>query len=538
MSRLDAFMLMFPPKQLTLMITLTNRNLTTFARKKEVTKGELIKFLGILILMTRVKGRKRRDLWRTTSACKYLGAYNFGSTGMSRHRWEEIWSALRWSEQAAVRPDGMSHERWRWHLISDFVKNFNDFRATNFLPSDLLCIDESMSKWYGLGGQWINIGLPMYVAMERKPVSGCEIQNVCCARSRIMMQIKIVESMEEENTHAQVDDSGLLHGVNVMLKLLHPWKNHGERIVCADSYFASVSACEELLKYNFRFIGVVKTATKKFPMAYLAAQELAGRGDHLALVSSPPTVNDANSSADVMAILWVDRNRRYFVSNAEGVEPAEPIFRIRWRQVDDMEEDPYAEPERTELNIPQPAAVKLYYDVCGSIDKHNRQWQDDLELERCIKVSLWWKRVAISILGMIVVDTCNFHQACVHPNDIDSDPNTFYSSLAEEMIDNTFDEVGLQPWATPTSNRRTAANVASGSPIPHLTPTREKKRKTDGTESTHTRQGRCLICKRKTTYLCNICNDKVQSEGGKLPWYCHEKNGHRECFTTHIEKDH
>ena len=49
-------------------------------------------------------------------------------------------------------------------------------------------------------------------------------------------------------------------------------------------------------------------------------------------------VDDANRSADVMAILWVDRNRRYFVSNAEGVEPAEPIFRIRWRQVDDMEE--------------------------------------------------------------------------------------------------------------------------------------------------------------------------------------------------------
>ena len=46
---------------------------------------------------------------------------------------------------------------------------------------------------------------------------------------------------------------------------------------------------------------------------------------------------------------------------------------------------------------------------------------------------------------MIVNDTCNFHQACVHPNDIDSDPNTFYCCLAEEMIDNQFDEVALQP---------------------------------------------------------------------------------------------
>ena len=86
-------------------------------------------------------------------------------------------------------------------MISDFVDRFNEHRATTFIPSDVICIDESMSKWYGLGGRWINIGLPMYVAIDRKLVNGCEIQNVCCGRSRIMMQIKIVETAEEEDTH-------------------------------------------------------------------------------------------------------------------------------------------------------------------------------------------------------------------------------------------------------------------------------------------------------------------------------------------------
>ena len=45
----------------------------------------------------------------------------------------------------------------------------------------------------------------MCVAIDRKPVNGCEIQNACCGRSRIMMQIKIVETAEEECTYSQED---------------------------------------------------------------------------------------------------------------------------------------------------------------------------------------------------------------------------------------------------------------------------------------------------------------------------------------------
>ena len=45
---------------------------------------------------------------------------------------------------------------------------------------------------------------------------------------------------------------------------------------------------------------------------------------------------------------------------------------------------------------------------------------------------------------MCLVDTCNFHQAIIHPNDIDNDPDAFFTSLAEEMIDNTIDGRSLR----------------------------------------------------------------------------------------------
>ena len=52
--------------------------------------------------------------------------------------------------------------------------------------------------------------------------------------------------------------------------------------------------------------------------------------------------------------------------------------------------------------------------------------------------------MCLSALGMILVDTCNFHQACAHADDIDSDPDTFWAGLAEEMVDNQLDGLSLR----------------------------------------------------------------------------------------------
>jgi hypothetical protein len=100
-----------------------------------------------------------------------------------------------WSTQPLERPDGMSSEAYQWLLIEDFVKNFNDHCVSLVSPGLQVCVDESISRWYGLGGHcWINIGLPMYVAMDQKPEDGLEIQNACCAHNGIMFQIKLVKT--------------------------------------------------------------------------------------------------------------------------------------------------------------------------------------------------------------------------------------------------------------------------------------------------------------------------------------------------------
>ena len=66
LSRLDAFMMMFPREQFNAMIAMTNSNLDKEGLAR-TTLGELVKFIGIIIMMTRVKMRGRRDLWNTSA---------------------------------------------------------------------------------------------------------------------------------------------------------------------------------------------------------------------------------------------------------------------------------------------------------------------------------------------------------------------------------------------------------------------------------------------------------------------------------------
>jgi Transposase IS4 len=122
--------------------------------------------------------------------------------------------------------------------------------------------------------------------------------------------VKSVDALREDADRAGVveDNPELLHGIKVTKELVAPWM-HSDRVVCGDSYFASVACAKELLRYRLRFIGVVKTANRMFPHAYLSNLELQERGQHEGLVAK-----DGNGRPELLSFVWVDRERRYFIS--------------------------------------------------------------------------------------------------------------------------------------------------------------------------------------------------------------------------------
>eukprot|EP00171_Calliarthron_tuberculosum_P013485 IDg13485t1 len=109
----------------------------------------------------------------------------------------------------------------RWNLVDDFITAINKHRAEFVSPSHLIYVDESMSRRYGLGGDWIDISLSTYGAIDRKPENGCEINTIACGRSGIMLQLEIFKSPEEAKRRDQFEN--MSHGAAITRRLVDPW---------------------------------------------------------------------------------------------------------------------------------------------------------------------------------------------------------------------------------------------------------------------------------------------------------------------------
>ena len=112
----------------------------------------MMKWFGIIILATCFEFGDRASLWYIVSKSKYMSAPAFGKTGMNMHRFDILCRYVRWIHQPHVQGGGSSHEAHRWKLFEDFVTNFNEYCIQPFYPSDLICADESISRWYVQGG--------------------------------------------------------------------------------------------------------------------------------------------------------------------------------------------------------------------------------------------------------------------------------------------------------------------------------------------------------------------------------------------------
>ena len=157
-----------------------------------------------------------------------------------------------------------------------------------------------------------------------------------------MIRLKIVKTAEEENASAVTDDDGNNHGTNVLKFLVEPWVRT-DCCVCADSYLASVNAVTVMRMMGLHFIGVVKMATKKFPMSYLSNLELVQCGDYKGLVA-----RGTDGQPTMLSFIWMDQDCRYFIASASSLDSGILYSRNRWCQVL-LELD--ALPENVELTI-------------------------------------------------------------------------------------------------------------------------------------------------------------------------------------------
>jgi Transposase IS4 len=116
----------------------------------------------------------------------------------------------------------------------------------------------------------------------------------------------------------------LLPGTAVLRRLVSLWDGSG-RIFTVDSYFSSVETTLHLCDLRLIYVGVVKTATRRFPKAYLGQQTLHNRVDKLSLA-----LYDHVGEIDMTAMPWLDRKRRYFICTTWSTADGEVYQGMRW----------------------------------------------------------------------------------------------------------------------------------------------------------------------------------------------------------------
>ena len=195
------------------------------------------------------------------------------------------------------------------------------------------------------------------------------------------------------------------------------------------------------------------------------------------------------------------------------------------------------------LEVPQPKAAEIYYSCCGKVDQNNRHRQDTLRIEHKLETNNWAARVNMSIVAICIVDTWLVWKLTTEATQ--KQPN-FYRDLAEELIDNTFDSGGMSRhvWRSQqprTSPKNVLFSRKLGSPRAglnaHLTPTKKKRKKKDGTLTNQAKQGYCIECRMKTKYLCSQCVDEDPHDKKDETYLCGSESN-RPCFANHISKTH
>ena len=96
------------------------------------------------------------------------------------------------------------------------------------------------------------------------------------------------------------------------------YAGNSDRVVYAYSYFASVGAEEELKRIGLWFIGVIKTATRRYLQNALSRIELQQRGYFKGLTSS------TNDGTTLLAFVWMDRERLNFIATGSSLANGTP----------------------------------------------------------------------------------------------------------------------------------------------------------------------------------------------------------------------
>ena len=127
----------------------------------------------------------------------------------------------------------------------------------------------------------IDTWLSMQVAIDRKPVLGCEMQNLVDGTIGFTLQPKIAKTTTEESYHEVEGQSDLFNAAEVISELTKLWQNKGDMTAHGVGCSSFAPTTKVLDKIGPGFIENLESSTVGLPMVHHLSVELQRQGQHV-----------------------------------------------------------------------------------------------------------------------------------------------------------------------------------------------------------------------------------------------------------------
>jgi hypothetical protein len=207
----------------------------------------------------------------------------------------------------------------------------------------------------------------------RKPVPvGLEMKASACAASKIIVQLELQEGQQAMGKLPFVNEFG--RSTASVMRLTRPFMNTTRDAsmplpaatykVYADSAFASVHTAASLREHGLHFAGVVKTAHKNYPRAFLQSAlegDECKAGAHVAATTTYTV--PGHHPLKLFAIGWKDAKVQTFIDTQGSNLPGEPA--VKRRKAGDG-----AQRREFVVNVPRPKVVAEAHEALKAMYVH------------------------------------------------------------------------------------------------------------------------------------------------------------------------
>lgn len=522
-TELGYFLHFFPLRAIDNTISLTNAELRrrgySELRGSSGGRQELLQFVGIMMALSLHPKKSLQECFANNSIYSFSPSPQL-SEFMTLGRFSHLVACM--THATKPQTDQELQEQGGFWAVQALVDAFNEQRRRIFRAGKKCCADESIFAWRGKDQRHQQGGCPHCTKILRKPQSvGMEIKNLCCCETGIMMSMEIVAGKNEMRRRKWAAQYGA--GTSLLLRLTEAIHTTG-RLMTADSAFASVKSAVALKQKGLHFMGLVKTAHKECPKAYLQSVDMEARGDHVLCTT---TINGSK----IRAIGWNEgkRNpstgrivRKVIVATCGTTVEAPPHEKTMWRNNDDGTTDYFT------FSVKRPQMVEEYFTGAQQIDVHNHLRQGELQMEKRT-TDRWQHRFFQGYVGVCEVDAYLAWKHFTRRGHGGSEHRAFLHALIEQLLNNTYGDSTAHARPLRPPYRRAGNDKSASPPSEHrLKPLR---RAAHYSNSTKRAQKACRLCKKLASTYCEACTQNDASVRDIFA-VCSPATG-RHCFHEH-----